>query len=41
MAHHEAHSRPADTTSSWWVVAAWMSIGLVVVGGLAGAAGLG
>lgn len=41
MAHPQSPHRPTDEPSSWWVVAAWASLGLIVLGGLAGAAGLG
>jgi hypothetical protein len=41
MAHHEAPRPPYDEPTPWWVVGAWASLGLVVLGGLAGAAGLG
>lgn len=29
------------STPAWWTVAAWASLGLIVLGGLAGAVGLG
>ncbi|GAA2727110.1 hypothetical protein [Cellulomonas aerilata] len=41
MAHPDAHRTQDEPTDRWWVVAAWLSLGLVMVGGLAGAAGLG
>jgi hypothetical protein len=41
MAHPHAHRSPEESTGRWWVVTAWMSLGLVLVGGLAGAAGVG
>lgn len=41
MAQHQITEHPTERPSDWWVVAAWASLGLIVVGGLAGAAGLG
>lgn len=41
MAHHEVPHRHTDQSSGWWVVLAWASLGLIVAGGLAGAAGIG
>jgi hypothetical protein len=41
MAHPEAHRSHEEPTRRWWVVAAWLSLGLVLAGGLAGAAGVG
>jgi len=41
MAHHEVSHERHEEPTTWWVVSAWASLVLLVVGGLAGAAGLG
>ncbi len=41
MAHRDVPHDRTDHGTPWWVLSAWASLGLLVAGGLAGAAGIG